>query len=42
MLDAFLAEKRRLDPAERVQNAWYRAVRRTWRAEACHVRWAKD
>jgi hypothetical protein len=42
MLAAFLAEKRRLDPAERVLSAWYRGVRRAWQAEACHVRWAKD
>lgn len=42
MLAAFLAEKRRLDPAERVVSPWYRDVRRAWRAEACRVRWAKD
>jgi hypothetical protein len=42
MLAAFLAEKRRLDPAERVVSPWYRGVRRAWRAETCRVRWAKD
>ncbi len=41
MLGAFLAEKRRLDPAERVLSPWYRGVRRAWRGEACRVRWAK-
>lgn len=40
MLGAFLAEKRRLDPAERVLSPWYRGVRRAWRAEKCSVRWA--
>lgn len=42
MLAAFLAEKRRLDPAERVPCPWYRGVRRAWRPEACAVRWARD
>lgn len=42
MLGAFLAEKRRLDPAERVLSPWYRGARRMWRAERCRVRWAKD
>lgn len=42
MLGAFLAEKRRLDPAERVLSTWYRGTRRVWRAESCRVRWAKD
>jgi hypothetical protein len=41
MLAGFLAEKRRLDPAERVLTPWYRAVRRMWRAESCPVRWSK-
>lgn len=41
MLATFLAEKRRLDPAETVHSPWYRGVRRMWRAEACRVRWAK-
>lgn len=42
MLAGFFAEKRRLDPAERVLTPWYRGLRRMWRAEACKVRWAKD
>jgi FAD/FMN-containing dehydrogenase len=42
MLAVFLAEKRRLDPAERVPCPWYRGVRRAWRPEACTVRWARD
>jgi hypothetical protein len=41
MLGAFLAEKRRLDPAERVATPWYRGTRRAWRCESCAVRWAK-
>lgn len=41
MLGAFLAEKRRYDPAERVRGAWYRAVRDLWRRETCEVRWAR-
>lgn len=41
MLGAFLAEKRRWDPAERVHGAWYRQVRDLWRREACTVRWAR-
>jgi hypothetical protein len=42
MLAALLAEKRRLDPTERVLTPWYAGVRRMWRAERCNVRWAKD
>jgi FAD/FMN-containing dehydrogenase len=41
MLGAFLAEKRRYDPAERVLNAWYCGARRVWRSERCEVRWAR-
>jgi len=41
MLAGFLAEKRRLDPAEAVLAPWYSGVRRMWRAEACAVRWSK-
>jgi FAD/FMN-containing dehydrogenase len=41
MLGAFFAEKRRLDPAERVLTPWYRGTRRAWRCEPCTVRWAK-
>jgi FAD/FMN-containing dehydrogenase len=33
MLGAFLAEKRRCDPAERLQNAWFRCARAKLRAE---------
>jgi len=39
MLGEFLAEKRRLDPAERVTTPWYRTARRVWRGERCAVRW---
>jgi hypothetical protein len=42
MLAGLFAEKRRLDPAERVLGPWYRGVRLAWRAEACTVRWSKD
>ena len=41
MLGAFLAEKRRYDPAERVLGAWYRAVRELWRRQECAVRWSR-
>ena len=37
---AFIADKRRGDPAERLQNAWYRKLATTMRSEACTVRWA--
>jgi hypothetical protein len=42
MLAELFAEKRRLDPAERVPSAWYRGVHRAWRAEPCAARWARD
>jgi FAD/FMN-containing dehydrogenase len=42
MLGEFLAEKRRADPAERMQNGWYREVCAKLRAEACEVRWTRD
>lgn len=42
MLPAFLAEKRRLDPGERITNPWYRGTSRAWRGEACRVRWSRD
>jgi hypothetical protein len=42
MLGAFLAEKRRYDPHERVTGAWYRAVRDLWRREPCVARWSRD
>ena len=41
MLRGFLAEKRRVDPAERLQNAWYRQVCAKLRAESCEIRWAR-
>ena len=42
MLKGFLAEKRRADPAERLQNAWYRQVSAKLRAESCEVRWSRS
>lgn len=41
-LAAFIAEKRRIDPAERLQNAWYRRAAAALRPAACEVRWARD
>jgi len=41
-LKSFLAEKRRADPAERLQSAWYRQLNATLRADACEVRWSRD
>ena len=38
-LPAFLAEKRRYDPAERLQNAWYRGVTALLRHQNCESRW---
>jgi len=38
-VSAFLADKRRGDPAERLQNAWYRRLVATMRSEPCQVRW---
>lgn len=38
-LGAFLAEKRRVDPSEKLTNAWYRHYRNLL-APACPVRWA--
>lgn len=40
MLKALLAEKRRLDPTERLTNPWYRHYRSLLAREACKVRWA--
>lgn len=42
MLRDFLAEKRRIDPAERLENEWSRQVRAKLRAESCEVRWTRD
>lgn len=39
-LRSFLAEKRRLDPAERLHNAWYRHQRSLLGRERCEGRWA--
>jgi len=39
-LRAFLAEKRRVDPAERLSNAWYRHHRNLLSQKNCRVRWA--
>jgi FAD/FMN-containing dehydrogenase len=41
MLAQFIAEKRRLDPAERFASPWYRSVCRAWRAAPCRVRFAR-
>ncbi|MDH4093248.1 MAG: hypothetical protein OEV81_00500 [Betaproteobacteria bacterium] len=41
MLAQFIAEKRRLDPAERITPPWYRSVFRAWHAAPCRVRFAK-
>jgi FAD/FMN-containing dehydrogenase len=38
-LAAFLAEKRRCDPAERLQNAWFRSACAILRGERCESRW---
>jgi FAD/FMN-containing dehydrogenase len=39
-LRSFLAEKRRVDPAERLTNAWYRHYRSLFARGTCEVRWA--
>ena len=41
MIAAFLADKRRGDPADRLQNAWYRRLAAIMRSQACTVRRAK-
>ena len=38
-LAAFIAEKRRYDPAERLQNSWYRCVTAMLRNQSCESRW---
>lgn len=38
MLGEFLAERRRLDPAERLRTPWVREAARVWRGERCRVR----
>ncbi len=42
MLKGFLAEKRRGDAAERLQNDWYRCVTAKLRSERCESRWGKN
>ena len=39
-LPKFLAEKRRLDPCERIVNPWYLHYRRLFSGQTCAVRWA--
>jgi FAD/FMN-containing dehydrogenase len=39
-LPRFLAEKRRIDPGERIVNPWYRHYRRLFSSQRCDVRWA--
>lgn len=39
-LPRFLAEKRRIDPGERIVNPWYRHYRRLFSNQRCEVRWA--
>jgi hypothetical protein len=39
-LESFLAEKRRIDPGERLVNAWYVHHRSLLKRESCEVRWA--
>ena len=39
MIHAFLADKRRGDPAERLQNPWYRGLVATMRSQPCQVKW---
>jgi FAD/FMN-containing dehydrogenase len=41
-LSAFLAEKRRCDPAERLQNAWFRKACAILRGEQCESRWSQQ
>ena len=41
-VSAFLADKRRGDPAERLQNDWYRRLVATMRSQPCAVRWGKN
>jgi hypothetical protein len=42
MINAFIADKRRCDPAERLRNEWYRRLLATMRRETCTVRWARS
>jgi hypothetical protein len=40
-LSAFLAQKRRFDPAERIVNPWYRHYCSLLGRESCDVRWSR-
>lgn len=40
-LGVILAEKRRLDPADRLQNPWLRRVRAILREDRCESRWSR-
>ena len=40
MFRSFLAEKRRQDPRESMQNSWYRHYRFVLMRPSCHVSWA--
>ena len=40
-LRTLLAEKRRLDPAEKLVNAWYTHHRSLMCRESCEVRWGR-
>lgn len=40
MLGAFLDEKRRLDPRQRVNPSWYRHASRVWSGQPCRIRWS--
>ena len=39
-LRTFLAEKRRIDPTERLSNPWYRHYRNLFTRGGCRVRWS--
>jgi hypothetical protein len=39
-LRTFLAEKRRVDPAEKITNAWYWHYRNLFGRGNCQLRWA--
>ena len=40
-LPTFLAEKRRIDPSEKLINSWYLHHRSLFDRKACEVRWGK-
>jgi hypothetical protein len=41
-LPAFLAEKRKLDPSERLVNSWYLHHRNLFSRQSCDVRWGNE